>query len=192
MKCLQAVLNIAEYNAGPEDGQIGPRTRNALAAFRKDVPLDITKPLSAKNAVVFCRLAGDSRAGLKDAWPSRRLPYRITYSDAVVDRARKDLETGLDRLPQVFGSVLPFELPLTAIVHVVASSEEFEAASRQEFGYSERRAKARRRAMRNAGDPVGHSVLSRGHRLSEPGTTRDATCSDEVRCLGQYRARTLA
>ena len=44
IRAIQRALNAAGYNAGPVDGQIGPRTRSALEAFQRSKRLVVGEP----------------------------------------------------------------------------------------------------------------------------------------------------
>lgn len=140
VQCLQAVLNAAGYNAGPEDGEIGPRTHAALRRFREETPLPVLQSLSYSNAVVFCRLAGEARPELKRAWPARALKYDVRYGDDVDAANRRDIRTGLALFEALLEEMSFPELPLTVDVHIVGNNEDFRSALKADHGFSDREA----------------------------------------------------
>lgn len=139
-QCLQAVLNAAGYDAGPEDGAIGPRTRAALRRFREDTPLPVQQSLSYNNAVVFCRLAGEARPELKGAWPARAERYNLRFEDDVDAANRRDVQTGLALFEDLLDDMSFPDLPLTVEVHVVGNNEDFRNALKTEHGFSDKEA----------------------------------------------------
>ncbi len=140
VQCLQAVLNAAGYDAGPEDGQIGPRTRAALRRFREETPLPVLQSLTHRNAVVFCRLAGEARPELKQAWPARAEQYTVRFGDDVDEANRRDVRTGLALFEALLEEMSFPELPLAVDVRVVGNNEDFRSALKAEHGFSDKEA----------------------------------------------------
>ncbi|MFO1055912.1 MAG: peptidoglycan-binding protein [Dongiaceae bacterium] len=48
VKAIQAALNARGYDAGPEDGALGPRTRDAIRTWQADAGLPVTGEASAR------------------------------------------------------------------------------------------------------------------------------------------------
>jgi len=80
VRCVQAQLNAAGHNAGYADGQIGPRTLNALAALRDATGLHRAPALTAESAALWCRLIGLDDPAQRDFWPARDRPVDLSVA----------------------------------------------------------------------------------------------------------------
>jgi len=60
----QKLLNALNYDAGPEDGAMGPRTRSALSAFQNDQNLPATGSPNAETLAALNHRAADGQAAV--------------------------------------------------------------------------------------------------------------------------------
>lgn len=81
--CVQAQLNAAGFDAGPVDGQFGPRTRAALTAFRQAHQMTTGLALNARNAPAWCARIGTQIPQLRLFWPSGETAIAVTNGDGV-------------------------------------------------------------------------------------------------------------
>jgi len=80
---VQRQLNAAGFNAGPEDGLLGSKTRTALKSFINGNDYQTTLDIHSGNAIVHCRHIGLSDHNLQKFWPSAENSTEIVIADEV-------------------------------------------------------------------------------------------------------------
>lgn len=71
VSCLQSQLNHAGFDAGPVDGLLGSKTRNALEAYQAANGQLSQRSLDLVSAPLFCRLIGLQDSEMVQFWPSK-------------------------------------------------------------------------------------------------------------------------
>lgn len=69
VRCVQAQLNAAGFDAGPVDGIPGRMTRRALNAFGEAHDMSTEFPLHRESAAPYCRRIGEAEPELRSFWP---------------------------------------------------------------------------------------------------------------------------
>jgi peptidoglycan hydrolase-like protein with peptidoglycan-binding domain len=96
IKAIQAALNGRGYDAGPEDGALGPRTRDAIRTYQADAGLPVTGEPSGRLLAALAALPqsgssapdGGAAAVAAGAEIERRLSdldYRVGRIDGTID-----------------------------------------------------------------------------------------------------------
>jgi hypothetical protein len=82
-RCVQAQLNATGFNAGPVDGQIGPRTQAALSAYRESHGMTDGIVLNVANAPAWCARIGTQNSQLRRHWPAFGARMTMTLSPSL-------------------------------------------------------------------------------------------------------------
>lgn len=83
VRCVQAQLTEAGFDAGGVDGIVGPRTRRALEAFATAHDLVRGRALDSGTAINWCRRIGEAVPSLRVHWPSRQVEMDFDIADSV-------------------------------------------------------------------------------------------------------------
>ena len=83
VRCVQDQLNASGFDAGVADGQIGGRTRAALATFSAETGFRAGRAFEKGTAVAFCRQIGLAQPELKAFWPSRTATLEVVAEPGI-------------------------------------------------------------------------------------------------------------
>lgn len=109
VRCVQEQLAAGGRDVGTVDGQLGPKTRNALSGLRTKY-VDIAKlpPITRPNAAVFCRKLGLVRNSF-EGWSSDGGIVELVAGTQLSDRDR-------ERFQKVVASVEAYYFDLGVII----------------------------------------------------------------------------
>ncbi len=137
VRCVQDQLNAAGFDAGPNDGQAGPATRRAIAAFQQSHETVSSRRVASRRLDVtlgnsFCRTIGNLRPDLRAFWPSRESGhFELKFTPSVGPDLREMIGLSLESAYTSATANLQVELAGIDTIIVGSTPSELRALIRE-------------------------------------------------------------
>lgn len=98
VRCVQNQLTEAGYDLGASDGEVGPKTRRALAKIQLETGLVLERTFDVTLGNSVCRRLGLIQTDLQQFWPSMENGQpEVVFSDAIRPRFKGRVLTSIKR-----------------------------------------------------------------------------------------------
>lgn len=118
---VQELLNNLGYESGPNDGLMGPKTRNAIRAFQKDAGLPVTGKIDSELLASLQSTSGSAQA-IDDPETVQRVENKLDslgWAVGAIDGKIDDqMRSALTKYKRVAGLPINENLTMATVIHV--------------------------------------------------------------------------